>query len=125
MLILILIVSCYSVQAQRHKQLKKDGFFSFFRMKNGLTSFRWLRSSPRLTTVLSDHSTPAFNYWQGASFTSYSENGRIVSTNSFDVQGQLRETRTSFILRKRGLLSNWRVQISSQRNRPYFIYTIQ
>lgn len=63
-------------------------------------------------------------YWQGSLYTSYSENGRFRSAHSFDVLGNLRESKASFSLKKTGLLSYWRVQFSPQRGRPLFTYTI-
>jgi hypothetical protein len=124
-LVLILLASCYSVQAQYAKQHKKSGILGFFRMKNDISGYRWQKSGPQYTSLysaLNQPANPAFTYWQGGSFTSFSENGRVVSTSSFDVQGQIRETHTTIRLVKTGMLSNFRFQISTDRNRPAFLF---
>jgi hypothetical protein len=86
---------------------------------------RWRKLTPTLVTFPGSEVQSAFSYWQGSSYTSYSGNGRIRSTHLFDVQGQLRESRASISLRRKGILSNWRVQFSPQRTSPLFIYMIQ
>jgi hypothetical protein len=122
MLVFIILGSSW-LQAEAQVNQKNRTLLNFFRMKPAAHNYQWSRKAPAFAVI------PAFNqpdvsYWQGSTYTSYSENGRLRSTHSFDVQGQLRETRASFSLKKSGVLSWWRIQFSSQRNRPQFIYTI-
>jgi hypothetical protein len=124
LLIIMLAGSCLSSQAQLKNQSGKGGFAGFLRMTQPLTDSKWLNGAPRLTSLPWGHYTTAGAYWQGSSYTSYSENGRVTSTYTFDTQGQLRESKTSVSLRKRGMLSYWQVQFSPQRSRPLLIYNI-
>jgi hypothetical protein len=101
----------------------RSSFLGFFRMKP-IPPLRWLRTAPRFNQVSTNTMQNAYSYWLGASYTSYSENGRFSATHLWDVQGRLRESRASFSLKKNGALSWWRVQISPQRTRPLVIYTI-
>jgi hypothetical protein len=80
--------------------------------------------APLFTMVASNDNVAAFSYWQGGSYTSYSENGRYSSSYSYDVLGQIRESRASYKLKKNGALSYWHIQFSPQRTRPLFVYTI-
>lgn len=123
LIVIILLVGCIPAAAQFKERSERPGLFSFFRMKQLPPNLRWLRNAPVFTTLPMGMSSSA--YWQGVSYTSYSENGRFRSTHSFDVQGQLRESRASFSLRKSGVLSKWAVQLSAQRSRPLFVYTIR
>jgi len=117
------VITLHAAQGQIQTPLKERSFFSFFRMKP-MRSWESMRpAAPILTNVINGN-LASFSYWQGGSYTSYSENGRFRSTHSFDVQGQLRESRASFSLRSKGALSYWRIQLSAQRSRPLFIYTI-
>jgi hypothetical protein len=119
-IILILMTSFLSCQAQLNEPKAKRSLLSFFRMKGTPPDMRTIRTSPSFATIpYTDHC-----YWQGAGYTSYSENGRIRTTHLFDVTGMLRETRSSISLRREGRLSYWRIQFSPQRNRPLIIYTI-
>jgi hypothetical protein len=122
--IIILLIGCIPAGAQVRDRPESPGFFSFFKMKQFPLNPGWLKSAP-LFTNLPAGNIPSSTYWEGVSYTSYSENGRFTSTHSFDVQGQLRESRASFSLKKSGVLSKWRVQFSAQRTRPLFVYTIR
>lgn len=124
LIVIILLAGCIPVAAQIKERPERPGLFSFFRMKQLPPNLRWLRNAPAFTTLPMGNLSSS-TYWQGVSYTSYSENGRFRSTHSFDVQGQLRESRASFSLRKSGTLSKWCVQLSAQRSRPLFIYTIR
>jgi hypothetical protein len=124
LIVIILLAGCIPAAAQFKERSERQGLFSFFRMKPLPPNLRWLMNAPVFTTLpMGNLSSSA--YWQGVSYTSYSENGRFRSTHSFDVQGQLRESRASFSLRKSGVLSKWAVQLSAQRSRPLFTYTIR
>jgi hypothetical protein len=117
--IFILLSCCISATAQ----INRKRFPAFFRMNPSFPVTKW-KSSPRLNTIITG-SNSSSAYWEGTSYTSYSENGRLRATHSFDIQGQLRESRTYLSLRKTGALSNWSIQIIPQRNRPLFVYRIQ
>lgn len=121
---IILLAGCIPAAAQIKGQSEKPGLFSFFRVKQLPPNLRWLRNAPVFTNLPMNNRSSS-TYWEGVSYTSYSENGRFRSTHSFDVLGQLRESRASFSLKKSGMLSKWCVQLSAQRSRPLFIYTIR
>lgn len=123
LLIPIFIMVCISAYGQAEKTDFSHPLLGFFRMKP-IPPFKWIRTSPRFMQVSTNEIQNAYSYWLGAMYTSYSENGRFRTTHMFDVQGQLRESRASYSLKKNGALSYWRVQISPQRTRPLFIYTI-
>jgi hypothetical protein len=123
--IIILLAGSVSASAQIRDHSERQGIFSFFKMKQLPLNLRWLKCAPVFTNLPMGGNTASSTYWEGVSYTSYSENGRFRSTHSFDVQGQLRETRTSFSLKKNGTLSKWCVQFSPQRTRPLFVYTIR
>jgi hypothetical protein len=124
-LILILVMAFGAAAGQLKGDRLKGDFSPSLHMQKAGSDLSWVRTTPVLTTVSSDLSVPAVTYWQGMSYTRYSANGRFRSTYLFDVQGTLRESRASYSLKKTGILSNWRVQFSPQRNRPQFIYTIR
>jgi hypothetical protein len=124
LLILLLVVSFTSAGAQVKRHLRDNALISFFRIKGSVPDFKSIRRAPVFVNIPTNNAFTTTSYWQGASYTSYSENGRFRSTHSFDVQGVLRESRASFSLKKNGALSFWRVQFSPQRSRPHFIYTI-
>jgi hypothetical protein len=110
--ILVLLISSIAVNAQRHSGLR-----GFFKMKEKPA---FLRKTPALALSPQQDLT----YWQGASYVNYSENGRLKTTMSFDAQGMLRDSFSSINLKKDGVFSYWRIQISAQRTRPMFVYTI-
>lgn len=118
-LVVILTASVVNCHAQLQSS-KRHPIFSFFRMKGNPPDMRSIRSAPQLSTIPYTN----LSYWQGAGYTSYSENGRIRTTHLFDATGVLRETRSSISLKREGRLSYWRIQYSPQRLRPLIIYTI-
>mgnify|MGYP003575424413 FL=1 len=122
LLILVVFLTWHAAGAQirDHKQQLATKFFQF---RQAIPPSRFIRSAATMR-LLPSFGRPSLLYWEGLSYTSYSENGRIRSTHSFDVQGQFRETRTSFALKKNGVLSNWRIQVSSQRTRPLFVFIL-
>lgn len=124
-MIIILLAGCIPAGAQVRDRSERPGVFSIFSMKQQVFNPRWLKNAPVFTNLPMGANTPAGTYWEGMSYTSYSVNGRFRSTHSFDVQGQLRESRASFSLKKSGILSKWCVQFSAQRTRPLFVYTIR
>lgn len=111
--VFILLTLSFAVSAQRHSGLR-----GFLKMREKPT---FLRKTPAF--ILSPQHD--INYWQGSSFVNYSENGRLKTTMSFDMHGLLRESFSSINLKKDGTLSNLRIQVSAQRNRPVFVYTIR
>ena len=123
--IVFVTTSCFSVYAQQKNSPERDGVFEFLQMKQS-SPVLGARSSPGFATISSSIGMPATSYWEGRSYTSYSQNGRLSSTYSFDVQGQLRETRTSLLIKKSGVFSNWRLQFAPQQNhKALFVYKIQ
>jgi hypothetical protein len=123
MKILVIVLILTSIAAEAQFMVKESSAFRFFRARKEMPSYQSIRSTPSFQVPSLENSISS-PYWQGASYTSYSENGRLRSIHTFDVQGQLRETRASFSLKKNGILSSWRIQVSSRRNSPLFIYTI-
>ena len=123
---ILVAVSCFSVHAQLKTNPGMNRLFGFFRMKQSLSSLDGIRSTPRFTSIPSGIRMTTTSYWEGLTYTNFSENGRLSSTYSFDMQGQLRETRTSILLRKSGAFSNWTIQFAPQRsNKALFVYRIQ
>jgi hypothetical protein len=123
LLILILVLISFQTKGQFTRPHHSDGILGFFKMKE-IPISRWKRTTPVFVTFTGSDTQSTFGYWMGSSITRYSANGRFTSTNVFDVNGQLRETRSSIRLQKKGILSSWKVQFSPQRSRPLFIYTI-
>jgi hypothetical protein len=123
LLSLALVLLVVQLQAQNRNESAPTSLLGFFKMKES-PAFAWRQVTPSLVNFQGSDTHASFSYWVGSSYTSYSENGRFSSTHLFDVQGRLRESRASVSLRKSGPLSYWRVQISPQRHRPLFIYTI-
>jgi hypothetical protein len=123
-IVIILLLGSVSAEAQFTSALKERSFLGFFRIRQPAPDLRWLKPVPVLTNFQTDQHQPSSHYWQGVTYTSFSENGRFRSTHSFDNQGVLRESRASFSLKKSGALSWWRIQFSPQRSRPLFVYTI-
>jgi hypothetical protein len=119
---LAFVILAIQVQAQSRERASSS-LRAFFKMKDSNIS-GWRQGTPTLVNFPGSEIQSSFSYWVGSSYTSYSENGRFRNTYLFDVQGRLRESRASVSLRKSGPLSYWRVQISPQRHRPMFIYTI-
>lgn len=111
-IIMLMVASFIPANAQVFSELK-----GFFRMKS--KPF-FQRRSPSI--VLQQDNGLA--YWQGSSYTNFSENGRIKSTMSLDIHGQIRESFSSINLRKSGVLSYWRIQFSPKRASPVLVYTI-
>ena len=105
--VLVLLVSCMSAHAQINIHSKRERFLSFFQIKQPFSSLKWMKAAPRLTTVSSNANESKSSYWQAATYTTYSGNGRIVTSHSFDVNGMLRESRTSLVLKKRNRTSTW------------------
>ena len=120
LLILIIFLAWHPSEAQIRGQ-QQQLLRKFFRFEQPIPPSRFIRTAATMR-LLPSFGRPSVPYWEGLSYTSYSENGRIRSTHSFDVQGQFRETRTSFVLMRHGVLSNWRIQFSSQRTRPLFVF---
>jgi hypothetical protein len=121
LLVVVFVLTSAGLQAQF--RMKETSALHILRAKEKFPSYQSVRCTPFIQNMSTDYAAAAL-FWQGASYTNYSENGRLRSTHTFDVHGQLRETRASFSLKKRGLLSLWRIQVSSRRNSPLFIYTI-
>lgn len=122
LLTLAMLSACLSAEGQINTS-KFESLSKFFRFRDAPSGFRSARAAPNLRS-LTDGS-PSQSYWEVLSYTSYSENGRIRSIHSFDANGRLRETRTSFSLRKKGPLSNCRVQFSSRQTRPFLVFMIR
>jgi hypothetical protein len=120
----ILIFCSVYAYGQTNPSRSKSHFLSFMKFKNHGPDLRWNRTTPIFTSFVGSSLESSFSYWQGASYTTFSRNGRLRTTNLFDVHGQLRETRSSVSLKKSGVLSYWRLQISPQRTRPLLVYTI-
>jgi hypothetical protein len=112
-LIMLVVAATTSAHAQVLPELK-----GFFRMKSKPVFLQ--RRAPSIA-LSQDHAIP---YWQGSSYTYFSENGRIKTTVSFDVHGQLRESFSSINLKSTGALSYWRIQFSPRRTQPMLVYTI-
>jgi hypothetical protein len=113
-IVVILLLIAFSISADAQIFSKVKGFV---RMKSKPV---FQQKTPSIVNT-QDHSVP---YWQGSTYTNFSENGRIKSTLSFDSHGQIRESFSSINLRKTGALSYWRIQISPRRAQPVFVYTI-
>jgi hypothetical protein len=119
-----LVMVLGDVAAQINADLVKNARSPILQRQEPLASKSWIRSTPVFALPSTDYANATAPYWQGVTYTRYSEDGRFKSTYLFDVQGTLRESRASYSLKKSGILSYWRVQISPQRSRPQFIYTI-
>ncbi len=119
LIVLVCLMLAFTTQGQMAK--KMNGVWGFLKMKNKPYV---LRKTPAVVNVQGIDATHSFSYWQGSSFTTWSENGRVKATYSFDHQGSLRESNASISIRKSGLLSWWRIQFSPQRTRPFVVYTI-
>jgi hypothetical protein len=120
---LAFVLFTLQVQAQGRTETASSPLRAFFKMKDS-PAFGWRRVPTSFISFPGSDTQSSFSYWMGSSYTSHSENGRFRSTHLFDVLGHLRESRASVSLRKSGPLSYWRIQISPQRHRPLFIYTI-
>jgi hypothetical protein len=122
-MLFMLILGCYfNAKAQvseHHHAYDLPGYY-----KTVPLSLRSVRNAPYLNTIPAAGFFSSATYWQATSYNTYSGNGRIRTSHSFDVQGQLRESKASVSLRRTGILSYWRIQISPQRQRPQFIYVI-
>jgi len=126
LMLLLLILTSSGATAQINSFRKgSNSLLGFFRVKENIlpVDYRATRQVLVLRTPPSDAFTSS-SYWQTATYTTYSENGRIRTTHIFDINGQLRESRPSVSLRKTGVLSYLRVQFSLQRQPTLFTYTL-
>jgi hypothetical protein len=112
LLIILMVAATASAEGQILRELR-----GFVRMKSKPIFYR-------KTPVIINSQDNALPYWQGSSYTNFSENGRLKNTLSFDIHGQLRESFSSINLKKSGVLSYWRIQFSPIRTRPMLVYTI-
>lgn len=62
-------------------------------------------------------------YWQGLVFTKISRDKFFASTYFYDMQGNLRETKSYFNIKRRGRLTNWKIQFPSRRTSPVLVRT--
>ena len=92
---------------------------------------RWKAKDTRLSfrqtyaPYLTQYRSPdrAGAYWQGLVFTRTSPGRYFASTYYYDQQGNLRETRSFFNIRRRGQFTNWKIQFSSLYKNPVFVRT--
>ena len=77
------------------------------------------------TTVL----TNGNGYWKGLGITSTSSNGLFSTKYLYDVQGNLRETKTFLHIKSKGVKTNWSIQYLNtgdnryRRSGPLFVHT--
>lgn len=121
---LFLSVSCaVYAQAKRATNAHLSG-------KNFL-SLRWKENDTRLSfrqtyaPYVVQYRSPDRTgvYWQGIVFTRTSPGKFFASTYYYDQQGNLRETRSFFNIRRRGQFTNWKIQFSSLYKSPVFVRT--
>lgn len=63
------------------------------------------------------------SYWQGLAFTRTSPDKFFASTYYYDMQGNLRETCSYFNIKRRGQLTNWKIQIPTRYRSPVLVHT--
>ncbi|MDV3309219.1 MAG: hypothetical protein LOY03_10435 [Cyclobacteriaceae bacterium] len=121
---LFLSISCSAcAQAIRanHAHYKGEEFLSGrWKAKDTRLSFRQYYA-PYLVQDRSANRTGS--YWQGLVFTRTSPGKFFASTYYYDQQGNLRETRSFFNIRRRGQFTNWKIQFSSLYKSPVFVRT--
>lgn len=64
-------------------------------------------------------------YWQGLEFKKSSSDKFFESTYRYDMQGNLRETRSYFNIKRNGQLTKWSILIPTNRNSPAFVHTLR
>lgn len=64
-------------------------------------------------------------YWQGLEFKKSSPDKFFESTYRYDMQGNLRETRSYFNIKRNGQLTKWSILIPTNRNSPAFVHTLR
>ncbi|HEX5172383.1 MAG TPA: hypothetical protein VFW11_24575 [Cyclobacteriaceae bacterium] len=64
-----------------------------------------------------------FGYWQGLAFTKISPDKFFESTYFYDMQGNLRETRSYFNIKRKGQVTNWSILMPTYRGSPAFVHT--
>ena len=64
-------------------------------------------------------------YWRGLTFTDVSPNKFFESAYFYDSQGNLRETKSYFNIKKKGQLTNWSILIPTHRSSPAFVHTFR
>jgi len=66
----------------------------------------------------------AGGYWRGLSIRDISRDKFFESTYYYDMQGNLRETRSFFNIKRKGQITNWRIQVPTYRqSSPVFVHT--
>lgn len=119
-----LSLSC-AVYAQASRSLRAHipgevHFSAPWKPKDSRFSFRQTYA-PYLTLYRSTDRAGA--YWQGLVFTRTSPGKFFASTYYYDQQGNLRETRSFFNIRRRGQFTNWKIQFSSLYKNPVLVRT--
>ena len=121
---LLISLSCAAyAQARRTTgacSMDEDFLSAHWKTKDTGFSFRQTYA-PYLTQYRS-HDRPG-SYWQGVVFTRTSPGKYFASTYYYDQQGNLRETRSFFNIRRRGQFTNWKIQFSSLYKNPVFVRT--
>jgi hypothetical protein len=87
------------------------------------TKFAYLPAVPPFFTLYHSASGLLVGYWQGLVFTKTSRDKFFASTYFYDMQGNLRGTKSYFNIKKRGQQTNWKIQIPSQRTSPVLVHT--
>lgn len=64
-------------------------------------------------------------YWQGLEFKKSSADKFFETTYRYDMQGNLRETRSMFNIKRKGQLTKWSILIPTSRNSPAFVHTLR
>lgn len=64
-------------------------------------------------------------YWQGLEFKKSSSDKYFETTYRYDMQGNLRETRSYFNIKRKGQLTKWSILIPTNRNSPAFVHTLR
>jgi hypothetical protein len=69
--------------------------------------------------------TYGIGYWQGVAVKEVSPDKFFESTYHYDMQGNLRETRSYFNIKRKGQLTKWSILIPTVGGSPAFIHTLR
>lgn len=116
-------------QYRTHPSTLPENKFEMLSVQSKKLAFSKLAITPQFV----QYSTAVFNngdgYWKGLGITSTSSNGFFSTNYLYDVQGNLRETKTFLHIKSKGVKTNWSIQYlntGDNRNRrsgPLFVHT--
>jgi hypothetical protein len=129
--LLLILMFCLSLSAvaqfngRRNVSYKKTQTVDYINTFNIANTDLIYRVARMPIYTLSRSGNSGTGYWQGLAVKEISPDKFFESTYHYDTQGNLRETRSYFNIKRKGQLTKWSILIPTYGGSPAFIHTLK